>query len=175
MTHKVILRTGLLLLIVAAAFAVPAAQASAVAPTARVSAAAPAPSSGRSLSGIVWQDFCLSDCTAGSSLRRGNGTPDEAEVRLSGVLVRLGRGACRYTRAYRTTTTNAEGRYSFSGLAAGTYCVSVNSRQSNTAFPKPGVWTRPAGRSSWYVASYTVYAGKSRSGLNFGWDLEGSF
>lgn len=50
------------------------------------------------LSGIVWQDFCLSDCTAGSSLRRGNGTPDEAEVRLSGVLVRLGRGACRYTR-----------------------------------------------------------------------------
>lgn len=136
-------------------------------------AASPAPSGGRTLSGIVWQDYCASDCTAGSSLRRGNGTPDEAEVRLDGIWVRLGRGACRTAHAYRTTTTNAEGRYAFSGLAAGTYCVSVNSRQSDTAFPKPGVWTRPAGRSSWYVASYTVHVGPSRTGLNFGWDPVG--
>lgn len=138
-----------------------------------VGAASPRPSGGRTVSGIVWQDYCASDCTAGSSLRRGNGTPDEAEVRPAGVLVRLGRGVCRYTRAYRTTTTNAEGQYSFSGLAAGTYCVSVNSRQSDTAFPKPGVWTRPSGRSSWYVASYTVRVGPSRTGLNFGWDTVG--
>ncbi|MCW5854020.1 MAG: hypothetical protein KIT87_28390, partial [Anaerolineae bacterium] len=32
---------------------------------------------GASLSGIVWQDYCASNCTAGSSLRRGNGQPDE--------------------------------------------------------------------------------------------------
>ena len=162
MTYRHMLRIAFVLLIVATMLTVPAA---------RTSAAAPAPSGGRSVSGTVWQDYCVSDCTAGSSLRRGNGVPDEAEVRLAGVLVRLGRGACRYTRAYRTTTTNSEGQYTFSGLAAGTYCVSVNSRQSDTAFPKPGVWTRPAGRSSWYVASYTVRVGPSRTGLNFGWDI----
>ncbi|MCW5849219.1 MAG: hypothetical protein KIT87_03980 [Anaerolineae bacterium] len=127
---------------------------------------------GASLSGIVWQDYCASNCTAGSSLRRGNGQPDEAEVRLAGLQVGLSRGSCWYSWPTRFTTTDSQGRYSFSGLAAGTYCVTVNSRQSATAFPKPGVWTRPSGRSPWYIASYTVVLGpaSSRSGLNFGWD-----
>jgi|GEM_PF-6774669 len=124
------------------------------------------------ISGVVWQDYCLTDCTAGSSLRRGNGVPDEAEVRLAGVTVGLGKGICRGGRATRFTTTDSQGRYSFGGLTNGVYCVTVNSRQSNTAFPKPGVWTRPSGRSSWYIASYTVIIhGASRGNLNFGWDL----
>jgi len=126
---------------------------------------------GYTLSGTVWQDYCVSDCTAGSSLRRGNGTPDEAEKRLAGVTVGLAYGSCRYSRPYRYTTTNSLGKFSFSGLGNGTYCVTVNSRQSNTAFPKPGVWTRPSGRSPWYVASYTVRVwGAGRGGLDFGWD-----
>lgn len=124
----------------------------------------------RTISGVVWQDYCETDCTAGSSLRRGNGVPDEAEKRLAGATVWLGVGACRYSRAIWHTTTDSLGRYSFSSLGRGTYCVMVNSRQSNTAFPKPGVWTRPSGRSSWYIASYTVYGPGSRAGLNFGWD-----
>ena len=133
---------------------------------------APQALAGASLSGVVWQDYCASNCTAGSSLRRGNGRPDEAEVRQAGVQVGLSRGNCWYSRPTRFTTTDGEGRYAFSGLAAGTYCVTVNSRQSATAFPKPGVWTRPSGRSPWYIASYTVVLGSagSRSGLNFGWD-----
>ncbi len=127
---------------------------------------------GASLSGIVWQDYCAANCTAGSSLRRGNGQPDEAEARLAGVRVGLGVGLCRFSYPTRFTTTDSQGRYSFSGLTAGTYCVTVNSRQSGTAFPKPGVWTRPSGRSPWYVASYTVFLGPAsvRGGLNFGWD-----
>ncbi len=128
---------------------------------------------GRSISGVVWQDYCESDCTAGSSLRRGNGSPDEAEKRLDGITVRLGNGRCGVSRTLSTTTTDSSGSYSFSGLSAGTYCVSVNSRQSNSAFPKPGVWTRPMGRSAWYIASYTVHLSSfNRSGLNFGWDKE---
>jgi hypothetical protein len=126
---------------------------------------------GHSLSGMVWQDYCETDCTAGSGLRRGNGLPDEAEKRLAGVTVGLGYGYCRYSHVVRTTTTNALGEYKFSGLANGTYCVTVNSRQSNTAFPKPGVWTRPSGRSPWYIASYTVRIwGASRGYLYFAWD-----
>ena len=128
---------------------------------------------GRSISGVVWQDYCESDCTAGSSLRRGNGSPDEAEKRLDGITVRLGRNRCGISRTLSTTTTDSSGNYTFSSLSAGLYCVSVNSRQSDSAFPKPGVWTRPAGRSSWYIASYTVHVSSfNRSGLDFGWDKE---
>ena len=141
-----------------------------IASAAPVSAEGPVTVASRAISGIVWQDFCLTDCTAGSSLRRGNGVPDEAEKRLAGVTVWLGLGSCRFSRATWSTTTDSLGRYSFSGLGSGTYCVMVNSRQSNTAFPKPGVWSRPSGRSSWYLASYTVFGRASRSGLNFGWD-----
>ena len=76
----------------------------------------------------------------------------------------------------RGVTTKASGTYSFTGLAAGTYCVMVNSRQSSVAFPRPGVWSRPSGRSSYYLASYTVYLapGKSRGSLYFGWDRVGA-
>lgn len=131
-----------------------------------------APPTGWSISGIVWQDYCKSDCTAGSSLRAGNGVPNEAEVRLAGVKVGLGTGWCRVSHAVNFATTNAQGQYSFGNLANGTYCVTVESRQSNTAFPKPGFWTRPSGRSPWHIASYTVIIhGKSRAGLNFGWDV----
>ncbi len=132
--------------------------------------AAPAPSL-HTISGVVWQDYCTQNCTAGSSLRAGNGVPDEAEPRLAGVTVGLGKGFCRFSRATRFTTTDSQGRYSFGALANGVYCVTVNSRQSASAFPKPGVWTRPSGRSSWFIASYTVSIhNANRSNLNFGWD-----
>lgn len=126
-----------------------------------------------SLGGIVFQDFCKVNCVAGSSLNRGNGVPNTAEPRLANILVGLSRGACRLTQGvFRWTRTNAQGGYSFTGLAAGTYCVMVNSRQSGTAFVKPGVWSRPSGRSSYYLASYTVRltAGQAHNGLYFGWD-----
>ena len=135
-----------------------------------VSAEGPDSTVARSISGVVWQDYCVTDCTAGSGLRRGNGVPNEAEKRLAGVQVGLAYGICRGSHVFRYTTTDSQGRYLFTSLGAGTYCVTVNSRQSNTAFPKPGVWTRPSGRSPWYIASYTVFGPWSRSGLNFGWD-----
>jgi hypothetical protein len=129
-----------------------------------------ASSVGYTVSGVVWQDYCVSDCTAGSSLRAGNGVPDEAELRLAGVTVGLGNGWCRWSHPVRFTTTNTAGQYSFGGLSNGVYCVTVESRQSNTKFPKPGVWTRPSGRSPWHIASYSVVLhGSGRGYLNFGW------
>jgi hypothetical protein len=125
----------------------------------------------RWISGVVWWDWCPNNCTAGSGLRAGNGYPNEAEPVQAGVKVGLGYGTCRYSHVVKYTTTDSNGQYSFSGLPAGTYCITVNSRQSNTKFPKPGVWSRPSGMSPWYIASYTVNLTTRTTwgGLNFGW------
>ena len=120
------------------------------------SSAAAAPPPLRWISGVVGWDWCPNNCTAGSSLRAGNGVPNEAEPVQAGVKVGLGYGWCRYSHVVRYTTTDSNGQYTFSGLPAGTYCVTVNNKQSNTKFPKPGVWSRPSGMSPWYLASYTV-------------------
>jgi hypothetical protein len=130
-----------------------------------------------SISGTVFQDYCKTNCVAGSGLARGNGVPNDAELRLANMWVGIAHGSCRPSQpVYKWVRTNASGNYLFSGLAAGTYCVMVNSRQSSVAFPKPGVWSRPSGRSSYYLASYTVRlaAGKSRGSLYFGWDRIGA-
>ncbi|MFN2148603.1 MAG: hypothetical protein ACK2T2_09420 [Anaerolineales bacterium] len=47
-----------------------------------------------------------------------------SSLRLSGVSVRLGQGACT-SSGYKSTSTNGDGYYSFNGLPPGTYCVTV--------------------------------------------------
>jgi len=66
-----------------------------------------------SISGGVWHD-------QDSSGDRNGGEPG-----FPGATVRLGSGACPST-GLQSTTTNSSGNYSFSGLAPGTYCVSVS-------------------------------------------------
>ncbi len=129
------------------------------------------------ISGTVFQDYCKVNCVAGSGLNRGNGVPDTAEVRLANMWVGIAHGACRPSQpVYKWVKTNAAGNYVFAGLGSGTYCVMVNARQSSAAFPRPGVWSRPSGRSSWYLASYTVRlaAGQARGPFFFGWDRVGA-
>ena len=128
-----------------------------------------------SVSGIVWQDFCKTDCVAGSSLKRGNALVNDAEKRLSGIKVELAKGKCSERRpARRTTTTNKRGYYIFLDLQPGFYCISVNSRQSGTAFPKPGYWTRPAASSSNPIAQYTIKMNGATDLVNksFGWNYK---
>lgn len=136
-------------------------------------AAAPAGSGGHSLSGIVWQDFCAFDCFAGSSLRAGNGVVDLAERRQAGIKVGLARGVCGERKIKYTARTNSLGRYRFNGLSAGTYCLSVNARQSKKAFPKPGAWTSPGGGGSALLMRYTVIVPATGSDpqVNFGWNV----
>jgi hypothetical protein len=135
-------------------------------------AAAPTGSGGHSLTGIVWQDFCAFDCFAGSSLRAGNGVVDLAERRQAGIKVGLSRGVCGERKIKFTARTNSVGRYRFNGLSAGTYCLSVNARQSKKAFPKPGAWTSPGGGGSALLMRYTVIVPSSGSDpqVNFGWN-----
>jgi hypothetical protein len=72
----------------------------------------PTPEPG-SISGGVWEDLS------------NDGTKDPGEPGFGGATVRLGSGACPST-GLQSTTTNSSGNYSFSGVPAGTYCVSVD-------------------------------------------------
>ncbi|MBP1693088.1 MAG: hypothetical protein H6Q37_971 [Chloroflexi bacterium] len=128
-----------------------------------------------SVSGIVWQDFCKSDCVAGSSLKRGNAIVNDAERRLSSITVTLAKGKCSERRpANKMAITNKRGFYIFSDLRPGFYCVSINSRQSSTAFPKPGYWTRPAASGTNSIAQYSIKINGPSNLVNksFGWNYK---
>ena len=70
------------------------------------------PATGK-ISGSVWEDA------------NGNGSKDGAEGGMGSVTVKLGMGSCS-SSGFKQTSTSSGGGYSFSNLAAGTYCVSVN-------------------------------------------------
>lgn len=61
---------------------------------------------------------------SGYVYRGGSSTP--SSERMGGVTVMLGQGSCT-SSGYRTAVTNRSGYYEFTGLPAGTYCVTINS------------------------------------------------
>ncbi|TET53207.1 MAG: hypothetical protein E3J64_03955 [Anaerolineales bacterium] len=136
-----------------------------------------------SIGGTVWHDLCASpwgpapptppegcvELPGGGY--QANGVFEAGEPGIAGVVVNLGAGACPSTGA-ATTTTAANGTYSFTGLAAGTYCVSVDALDpTNETILIPGGWTSPAGDGTVSVA-VTVAAGEDRVGVDFGWDYQ---
>jgi hypothetical protein len=124
--------------------------------------------------GVVWQDYCGSDCTAGSSLRAGNGSADIAEARLYGIRVGLSRGRCAGSRQpSQVTRTDRSGAYKFTNLSRGTYCITLNAKQSNSAFHKPGYWTNPIPGLNKLVIRYSVTLSGSNiiRQVNFGWNI----
>ncbi len=137
-----------------------------------VSAAVPS----GSISGTVWQDFCKFDCAAGTSLARGNGLVNinKGERRLAGIKVGLAKGKCAEKRPPKYIKTNLNGYYLFKNLPTGFYCVSVDSRQSGTAFPKPGYWTRPRESQNNAIARYELKIIASSDFVNksFGWNYK---
>jgi len=84
----------------------------------------------------------------------GNGTRDTGEAGLSGVTIQLLNAAGQTT----STTTDASGAFSFTGLAAGTYVLSevVPTGFKQTAPPAPG------------TISVTVASGQNATGFLFG-------
>lgn len=70
-----------------------------------------------SITGSVWNDA------------NGNGSKDGGETGLAAQTVKLGTGACS-TSGLGSQSTNLGGGYSFTGLAGGTYCVSVEQVES---------------------------------------------
>jgi len=136
-----------------------------------------------SIGGVVWHDECATPwgdppatppegCVVlpdGGYL--ANGVLEAGEPGLAGVVVALGAGACPST-GLATTTAAADGSYLFSGLSAGTYCVSVDALDStNETILIPGGWTNPPAEG---LASVTVSLapGEDNLGVSFGWDFQ---
>ncbi len=134
-----------------------------------------------SISGTVWADRCDGDsCTSSGNIFGGGGSSggdgifNSGEVGIGGVTIQLstGDGACPGT-AITTTTTGASGWYTFTGLDAGNYCISIDASESaNANVLGAGSWTAPAGYISGSRVDITisVAAGAEKTGINFGWD-----
>ncbi|MCA9991878.1 MAG: hypothetical protein H6666_06710 [Ardenticatenaceae bacterium] len=153
------------------------------APTAEATAPPVSTGSG-AISGQVWHDLCAiggeggepaipsEGCiTTPSGGFEANGALETGEPGLEGVQVSLGRGACPAT-GLAATTTDANGFYSFTGLEAGTYCISIDPLvEPNVSILIPGKWTFPA-IDGVAEATVNVVTNQVSPNINFGWDFQ---
>lgn len=137
--------------------------------------------------GFIWHDVCLTtdDSTtietlaetgcidSGNGVLETNGLMDEWESGIGGIIVQLGEGRCP-SRELATTITDNAGYYVFSGLRAGSYCITLDSSHSENALTlDEGSWTPP---DSTEVAetSIDLGIGEKRFDVNFGWKIKPS-
>jgi len=143
-------------------------------------AAAPA----GSLGGIVFHDLCAVPYSSDDPTPEGcvdlpgggmqaNGIFEEDEPGLEGVTVRLAEGSCPGTDTGMTALTGTDGSYSFEGLSAGTYCLSVNALgDGNDLVLIPGGWTHPETDGEPVTQEVVLGAGESNLEVHFGWDFQ---
>jgi CSLREA domain-containing protein len=136
-----------------------------------------------SIGGTVWRELCaLPDgplpatpppgCIPIGDNYEANGILEAGEPGIAGVHVRLGEGACPAVGA-GLATTDAGGLYEFTGLAAGTYCVSIDALSGdNVPVLIPGGWSFPVREVTVAQAEIALGAGEIRSDVNFGWDFQ---
>jgi hypothetical protein len=143
------------------------------------------PAATGSISGMVWLDQCDPSDAEGETPvgcveasdgegTRANGILEDGEVGIAGLSVRLGDGSCPGF-GLATADTDGQGAYQFDGLAAGTYCVSVESETDpNASVLSEGDWTFPATEGPAPVAQQSVTLGAAAlvGGVNFGWDSQ---
>jgi hypothetical protein len=133
-----------------------------------------------SIGGQVWHDLCKVPYETVAVPPEGcvklpdgglvaNGLLEAGEPELAGVAVALGAGACPST-GLAVANTDANGMYAFTGLGAGTYCVSVAALDAtNETILIPGGWTYPNEDGA---ATVTIGAGENKLDANFGWDYQ---
>lgn len=140
------------------------------------------PVAGGSITGFVWNDYCLTnengDALDGSCVADANGDYhadgmiEPTETYIAGITVFLQWGSCSNNSAVPVTAvTDASGKYTFSNLQAGTFCVSMNAAiPDNAAKLLPGDWTFPA-NGIWYQ-EITLLGPDQAYPVNFGWDYQ---
>jgi len=114
----------------------------------------PTPTPG-SIAGIVWWDT------------NSNNAPNPGEPRIAGATVALRSGGCGGS-VVATTTTAANGSYTFSSVPAGNYCVAVTVEP--TCSPCGG-FCSVAGSSN--PRPVTLAGGENKTGVNFGYYMQG--
>jgi hypothetical protein len=130
-----------------------------------------------SISGLVWEDMCenLDDgefpptgcIVSGDEVNFvGNGLLDAGEVGIGSAQVLLGIGVCP-SGGFATTSTDQNGRFSFTGLEAGVYCVTAKDPERTL-----GVWTYPKDDEGAGVShiTITIASGDLVENVNFGRD-----
>lgn len=142
------------------------------------------PENAAHITGLIWSDQCTPAAGEAEEAPEGcvalaedgfiaDGVYDVGEPRIEGVTVNLGEGACPVEEPIDSAITDQYGRFSFTGLEAGTYCVYVNSTSArNSSVLRAGVWTWPEGADE--VATYTIELGELAGATDpyFGWDFE---
>lgn len=141
------------------------------------------PEEGSAIGGFLWTDRCTgaadaetvpAGCVAAADGGFvGNATYNDNEARLDGVTVALEQGACPATAVTATATTDEAGRYIFTGLEAGTYCVYVNAEAGNNEdILGAGTWTFPTVSADTVNTEVEVVAGEGIGDINFAYDPE---
>ena len=92
-----------------------------------------------------------------------DGVRDGGEGGLNGIQVRLGSGACA-SSGLSTATTPSSGAYTFPGLVAGTYCVTIVISPIDNC----GGWWPPN-----TTRTITLDPGENEGGVNFGFYMTG--
>ncbi|NIS82229.1 MAG: hypothetical protein GTO14_18940 [Anaerolineales bacterium] len=137
------------------------------------------------INGIVWHDLCATPhetIPLGDPLPLGciriddsivaDGIYDPSEPGIEGVTLRLGSGACP-SSGLATDTTDVNGVYTFTGLSAGDYCVTVDAlTDGNDLVLIPGGWTYPDRGNNPQEVSISLLASQTESDVNFGWDYQ---
>lgn len=134
------------------------------------------------IGGLVWHDECAlpelgpfpiappPGCIADGGGYLANGVTDPGESGLAGITVNLGAGACP-SSGLASTTTDADGEYSFGALADGSYCISIDAlADGNDLLLIPGGWSFPVGGSQ--VSHEISVVGGAAAESNFGWDWQ---
>lgn len=146
-----------------------------------------------SISGWVWHDQCDSGedgeaeptsmpigCIEQASALgkyHANGMLDTNELPIESVVVKLRRGDCSATDLTRIasemTTLATDLSYSFVGLKAGIYCVSIDPQEEpNFTLLRPGLWTYPYETEGLIATTVTLSPGENKFDVNFGWDYQ---
>ena len=95
------------------------------------------------------------------------------EPLIEGVVVTLGEGPCPSTGLSETSTIITDLSYSFSGLKAGKYCVSIDpQREPNFSILRRGEWTYPVVTQDAISITVTLTRDEYKGMLNFGWDYQ---
>jgi hypothetical protein len=138
-----------------------------------------------SIGGVLWHEICeYTGGEAGEPLVLGQGCVqwgaeeyefgpnqvyDPFETGWEGVTLHLGLGPCPST-GLAATVTNVDGEYVFTGLSAGTYCVSYSAlTDGNDSILIPGGPTYPERGEDGFYQTVNLGEGEDAVGVDFGY------